>query len=179
MSMITPPIGTPIRLLVCSAIGYKSPRPFTVIVVEQLAIKPFVSVTDALTRWAPTAKAAVKSTRAVVGGPPAATALVWRAAPSTAHTTTSGPPSASATFTETVATAPLGDAQFNVIGPGQLMVGAWFSSSRVTTVEQVATQALASVTEAVTWWAPTANSVVKSTRALVPGKPGLAAMTLV
>src|SRR6266581_4090754 len=175
MSVITPPIGTPIRLLVCSAIGYKSPRPFTVFVVEQLAIKPFVSVTDALTRWEPTAKAAVKSTRAVVGGPPAATALVWRAAPSTAHTTTSGPPTASATFTETVATAPLGDAQLNVIGPGQLMVGAW-CSSRVTTVEQVATQALASVTEAVTWLEPTANSVVKSTW-FVGGPP--AAMTLV
>src|SRR6266567_8610050 len=166
MSMITPPIGTPIRLLVCSAIGYKSPRPFTVIVVEQLAIKPFVSVTDALTRWAPTAKAAVKSTRAVVGGPPAATALVWRAAPSTDHTTTSGPPTASATFTETVATAPLGDAQLNVIGPGQLMVGGW-CGRKVTTVEQAATQTLASVPEAVTWWAPTANRVVKSTRALV------------
>src|SRR2546423_475070 len=149
MSMITPPIGTPIRLLVCSSIGYKSPRPFTVIVVEQLAIKPFVSVTDALTRWAPTAKAAVKSTRAVVGGPPAATALVWRAAPSTVHTTTSRPPSASATFTETVATAPVGEGEAKVIGAGQLMVGALFTNT-LTALEQVAIHPLVSLTDALT-----------------------------
>src|SRR5207249_8861195 len=77
----------------------------------------------------PTPNTVVKSTVAAVVGPPAATTSVRETVPSTVHTTTSGSPSASATFTETVAAAPLGGAQSNVIGLGQLTLGAVLPAS--------------------------------------------------
>src|SRR5207249_639922 len=72
----------------------------------------------------PTPNTVVKSTVAAVVGPPAATTSVRETVPSTVHTTTSGSPSESATFTETVAAAPPGGAQSKVIGLGQLTLGA-------------------------------------------------------
>src|SRR5947207_1224310 len=106
-------------------------------------------------------KRAVKSTRAVVGGPPAATRLVRDGFPSTLHTTINRSPSASATLADSVAIAPVGGAHCRVIGAGQLTVGTVLWT--LTEVEQVATQSLVSVTDALTWCEPTEKVVVRST----------------
>src|SRR6185295_16513899 len=126
----------------------------TVTVVEQPAAQPLVSETVTTTSCGPTLKLAAKSTRAVVGGPPAATTLVWRAIPSTVQTTTNALPLASATLTDTVATAPVGGAQFTVIGAsGQVIVGPL--ARTVTVVEQVAVQPFVSETVTTTSCGPT------------------------
>ena len=87
---------------------------------------------------------AVRSTLPIVGGPPAATLLVCTAIPFMVQTTTSGPPAASATSTDTVALAPDGGAQLMVVGAaGQVMFKVLFCT--VTGIEQEAEQPSASV----------------------------------
>src|SRR2546425_5879930 len=132
MSLITPPMGTPARLFSWNAIGYSS-QPcaagVTRTVVEQVATHCLVSMTRSRIEWAPDPNVVVKLTVAAVGGPPAATRLVRTVLPSTDKTTTNSSPSASVTWTDTVATKPVEELASNVAGVGQRTVGVVLLSS--------------------------------------------------
>src|SRR5437016_834350 len=122
---------------------------WTVTVVEQALVQPVGSATKVETWCTPTLKVLVKSTRAVVGGPPPITAFVWTRVPSMLQITSSESPLASATFTETIANAPAAVvAHLKMSGCEQITVGA--VSCTVTVVEQVAMHWLESETVTVT-----------------------------
>src|SRR5258706_287633 len=96
----------------------------TVTVVEQLATQPPASAARTLIWCRQAVNPFVREGSVPDGGLPAATMLVWTAVPSAVQITTNASPLALATLTETIATAPVGPAQFTVIGAAQLIVGA-------------------------------------------------------
>src|SRR5881628_2223251 len=133
MSRITPPTATQARLFLCNAIGYSSQlflaAGVTRIVVVHVASHRLVSMTPTSTEWEPEPNAVVRPTLATVDRPPAATRLVCTTTLSTAQTTTNSSPSASATWTETVATIPVVELASRVVESGQSTAGAVLLSS--------------------------------------------------
>src|SRR5439155_1236518 len=96
--------------------------------------------------------------------------LVWKAVPSTVQITINASPLALATMTETIATAPVGPAQFKVMGAAQLIVGAELLLT-VTVVEQLAEQPLLSVTITLIGCVPTEKKLVSETSVPAGGLP--------